>query len=83
MSDAISNSDGSSYEILEISKASRHVIRVDFDSSGRDITYHPVHEGKKIDLLDWLTVTFLPVGYPKSVKSEYFEVNYDIYGCMY
>lgn len=62
--------------MAELSKLSKEYVRVTFDESGRKLSCASSSQRHKMDWRLWFKSTFLPIGYPRSVKAEYFEYQF-------
>lgn len=68
----------SNVEVVELSKLSKSYNRLSFDETGRKLSASSTAQRSTLtfDWQAWFKTTFLPIGYPRSVKSEYFEYQF-------
>ena len=62
--------------VAELSKLSKEYIRVNFDETGRKLSVASTSHRPALDWRTWFKNTFLPIGFPRSVRTEYFEYQF-------
>lgn len=62
--------------VVELSKLSKEYIRVRYDETGRKLSCASASQHPTLDWQAWFKTTFLPIGFPRSVKPEYFEYQF-------
>ena len=66
-------------QIAEISKLSKEYNRLSFDETGRKLSVTggvASQQNRSLNWQAWFRTTFLPIGFPRSVKPEYFEYQF-------
>ena len=62
--------------VVERSKVSKEVVPLRYDATGRHILRDVSSDKPTLDWQSWLKTTFLPTGFPRSVRVEYLEYQF-------